>query len=299
VLINFIHVQHIDNSPTATRIRDNQRRSRARHKEFVDGLQRRIQEYERRGVEATLQMQRAARDVAVENSRLRALLARNGINAEEVDTYLKSFGDQPSRDSSTTPITPNFDKAAVSLPMVVIEPQALASRPSPMPLSPLPRPTDDPSKIRCTTSRIPSRGGDPVRSDFIARVTSAEPPADRFPSITLAISPKSMDKLAVLADASIKRDSCGSITQCSEEESLGSNPDLQGALDETKPSSSAPRLMANISPMEMSCNAAARIISDMHGRDVDIKSVKDALGCQGAEECVVKNMTLYEVLEKH
>ncbi|SPO00766.1 uncharacterized protein DNG_03514 [Cephalotrichum gorgonifer] len=77
-------------SDSRARIRDNQRRSRLRHREFVDDLQRKVREYEAQGVQATLDMQRAARVVALENSRLRSLLSSKGVSDEEVESYLAS-----------------------------------------------------------------------------------------------------------------------------------------------------------------------------------------------------------------
>ncbi|KAJ8111219.1 hypothetical protein OPT61_g6139 [Boeremia exigua] len=73
----------------AIRIRDNQRRSRARRKDLIKDLQTRVQEFELKGVAATQDMQRAARKVAQENERLRTLLARHGILKEEVDSFLR------------------------------------------------------------------------------------------------------------------------------------------------------------------------------------------------------------------
>ena len=75
----------------AARIRNNQRRSRARHREFVEDLKARVREYERRGVQATLEMRQAARAVALENARLRSLLALRGVSEEEIEAYLASF----------------------------------------------------------------------------------------------------------------------------------------------------------------------------------------------------------------
>ncbi|KAF2125093.1 hypothetical protein P153DRAFT_400586 [Dothidotthia symphoricarpi CBS 119687] len=72
-----------------TRIRDNQRRSRTRRKELVQDLQARVHAFEARGVAATQEMQRAARKVAVENGRLRELLARRGVGRGEVEGYLR------------------------------------------------------------------------------------------------------------------------------------------------------------------------------------------------------------------
>ncbi|KAK6539984.1 hypothetical protein TWF694_008817 [Orbilia ellipsospora] len=78
----------------AIRIRDNQRKSRAKHKEFVDSLQQRLREYETKGIQASAQMQQAARKVALENQRLRMLLQQNGVSPAEVDRFLSSFHDQ-------------------------------------------------------------------------------------------------------------------------------------------------------------------------------------------------------------
>ncbi|KAF1361192.1 hypothetical protein EJ07DRAFT_40436, partial [Lizonia empirigonia] len=73
----------------AIRIRDNQRRSRARRKDLIKDLQTRVQEFELKGVNATKDMQRAARKVAQENERLRTLLARHGVLRDEVDSFLR------------------------------------------------------------------------------------------------------------------------------------------------------------------------------------------------------------------
>ncbi|KAL9124623.1 MAG: hypothetical protein Q9217_006062 [Psora testacea] len=53
------------------RVRNNQRRARARQKEYIQNLETRLQHYERKGVEATIEVQNAARAVAEENARLR------------------------------------------------------------------------------------------------------------------------------------------------------------------------------------------------------------------------------------
>lgn len=74
----------------ATRVRDNQRASRARRRELLESLQRRVAEYERQGAQATLEMQQAARAVALQNRRLRDLLAAYGVPQAEVDEYART-----------------------------------------------------------------------------------------------------------------------------------------------------------------------------------------------------------------
>jgi hypothetical protein len=75
---------------SSTRIRDNQRRSRAKRKELLVSLQQRIQDYERRGVTATVEVQRAAKVVARENALLRRLLARHGVSQDEINRELQA-----------------------------------------------------------------------------------------------------------------------------------------------------------------------------------------------------------------
>ncbi|PQE10256.1 bzip transcription factor protein [Rutstroemia sp. NJR-2017a WRK4] len=72
------------------RIRDNQRRSRARRKEHLQELEARLRQCELQGVEASSEIQIAARRVADENKKLRSLLAQHGIADDMVDAHLQS-----------------------------------------------------------------------------------------------------------------------------------------------------------------------------------------------------------------
>ncbi|KFY13345.1 hypothetical protein V492_03333 [Pseudogymnoascus sp. VKM F-4246] len=65
------------------RIRDNQRRSRARRKEYLQELEGRVRQCELTGVEASSEIQGAARKVIEENRRLRLLLAQHGLSLDD------------------------------------------------------------------------------------------------------------------------------------------------------------------------------------------------------------------------
>lgn len=67
--------------------------------EYVEGMQRKLQDFETKGVAATLEMQQAARDVAIENSRLKMLLAHNGIGMDAVESFLQSFKGQDAAEA--------------------------------------------------------------------------------------------------------------------------------------------------------------------------------------------------------
>ncbi|KAI1630886.1 hypothetical protein F4809DRAFT_227109 [Biscogniauxia mediterranea] len=69
--------------------RQNQRQCRARKQEYVAALEARLREYEAREVQASLDMQQAARAVAWKNERLLMLLARHGVAQGEIDAFLQ------------------------------------------------------------------------------------------------------------------------------------------------------------------------------------------------------------------
>ncbi|PSS18359.1 hypothetical protein M430DRAFT_18958 [Amorphotheca resinae ATCC 22711] len=72
------------------RIRNNQRRSRARRKEYLQELEARLRQYELHGIETSVEIQIAARKVADENRKLRGLLLVHGIGDDNVEAYLQS-----------------------------------------------------------------------------------------------------------------------------------------------------------------------------------------------------------------
>jgi hypothetical protein len=73
----------------AIRLRENQRRSRLRKKEYLTSLETRVRECESLGVAATVEVQKAARRVVWENSRLRELLRVKGVGEDEVGEWLR------------------------------------------------------------------------------------------------------------------------------------------------------------------------------------------------------------------
>jgi len=94
-------------SQDLVRIRDNQRRSRARRKEYIEDIETRLRQCERYGTEVSHEIQVAARKVVEENKRLRELLRNNGLKSEDIDTYLQSSINDVSwkEDSKTSTYT--------------------------------------------------------------------------------------------------------------------------------------------------------------------------------------------------
>ncbi|CBX93644.1 hypothetical protein IAQ61_003535 [Plenodomus lingam] len=86
------------------RIRDNQRRSRARRKEYLQELEAKLRSCEQAGIEASSKIQSAARRVLDENRKLRSLLYERGASEPEIVAALGGPPDQPYEQISATPI---------------------------------------------------------------------------------------------------------------------------------------------------------------------------------------------------
>ncbi|KAH6646033.1 hypothetical protein BKA67DRAFT_541024 [Truncatella angustata] len=99
--------------------REAQQRSRARHREYVANLEQRVSDYEKRGVNATQEMQRAARAVAWKNERLLVLLALHGVQHDEIDAFLaapEAVGNPSQSQVRYTSTTPTGPSPAITQP---------------------------------------------------------------------------------------------------------------------------------------------------------------------------------------
>ncbi|CUS08891.1 unnamed protein product [Tuber aestivum] len=83
-----------NDDPRLSRIRENQRRSRARKREYMEDLERRWQKCKELGVQANVELQQAARKVIEENVLLRAVLSEAGISQDEVERRLQVLKDK-------------------------------------------------------------------------------------------------------------------------------------------------------------------------------------------------------------
>ncbi|KAK9238350.1 hypothetical protein V1525DRAFT_401334 [Lipomyces kononenkoae] len=72
------------------RIRENQRRSRARKREYVADLETKVRSCQEEGLQLNIQIQRTARRVVEENRKLRDLLSNVGVDESVVEAWLKS-----------------------------------------------------------------------------------------------------------------------------------------------------------------------------------------------------------------
>ncbi|KAK2865118.1 hypothetical protein FQN49_003896 [Arthroderma sp. PD_2] len=106
----------------ASRVRENQRRSRARRKEYIQDLETRLQRYERHGVDVTIEVQAAARKVAKQNAMLRSLLNSLGVSDIKIDDYLlhaegNSSASVPEKRPAVIPHTTTQTHADIAAPI--------------------------------------------------------------------------------------------------------------------------------------------------------------------------------------
>jgi hypothetical protein len=275
------------NNDTASvlRIRENQRRSRNRRKELIEELQGRLNEYERRGVEATQDMQRAARKVAQENTRLRSLLARHGVSHEEVEVYLRSSEETEAQgDASVDPIIfPTRYHNGMGVP-------------SPSPVSVAPRAPNGHQRTGPSTVNIINNIGNVHSSEShvtnISNVAPYSTPSESTFDPQLQIPISLPPRLPVVTqDAS--QTACNFMPVSPEDTECPTTSEC------FYPPTATPTVRSIDNGLEISCEAAATIIVEMRGDgNVDIESVRASLGCKGHEECTVKNSKVLQIMDE-
>lgn len=282
-------------------------------------------------------MQQAARNVALENSRLKILLRYRGVTDEEIDKFLQTFPDQGPTDAA---------KATVRQPAVASQPVAPASRVAvaavapKIPLQPLPRPSlspvvrpehivpqinheDDGNTTRSVVDAIVGIKREPRKtsppssqlrqsnspSELRQPLLQPRPQPPALPVLPAIISgsmrssPNPIDKLSVLANASVQQDG-GSTKRLSLADELdvpspptgGPSPAMSATTTATAsggiPSTSPrDRNLAYRAPLEMPGSAGAQIVGDISRTDRE--SSREALGSEGRDEYTARNSSIF------
>ena len=117
------------------RIQDNQRRSRARRKDYLKELETRYRNCEQVGVSASTEIQAAAKGVVEENRRLRSLLKAYGVSDAEIDAASGSQGSiaadtLEAMASARTPCGPGDGCQPATDPTQQLQPSAASFVPS-------------------------------------------------------------------------------------------------------------------------------------------------------------------------
>jgi hypothetical protein len=268
--------------PLPIRLRDNQRRSRERRKEYIEDIKRRLAEYERRGVEASIEVQQAAQKVGRENWVLRELLAERGLPAGELNAILESHGG-------------SVGDASMGLLMGEVKAGS-----------------DDIGKGKGRARAV----GDWQEMNMRTRMANeTETPDDDTSSGTSSamtspmVSPSVTQSSLVLPYPEITTISLADLVQGQPQTSASQNKSCgPSACSSTcKPSSSAPanmvstesgdssRMLVSNSGLDSSCQDAATLLASVRWHN-DRDQALQELGCAPHEDCRVENTKLLERL---
>lgn len=264
-----------DRTPPSVRIRNNQRRSRARRKEYIEDLEQRIRRFERQGVEATTEVQTAARKVARENALLRALLVANGVSNQEIDDYLsgKSYNPDIIHPPTKAPISGSEAATRSAIPSAPQEPWIRG------PCSP---------GNKCCSQKG-NKSPEPIKlndkaNQLLPQVAKIEPRK------STCCTPG--NKICVPVDPTL-----GQLALPQPVQNIGkaSEPCASGGINRAliAENPTPPNLMDD----ESTCEAAANIIASMRGHG-DTEKVLAELGCTSNQSCAVKNITIFELIDR-
>jgi hypothetical protein len=245
-----------------SRNREIQRRSRARRKDYIADLERRVWEYQREGIKATAEVQAAARKVAEENYLLHSLLAKHGISTEEIKEHLQ--GNRPA--------SLGLDSNAAEMVTRVGQPQNHNNSQS--------------RQSFAQTGQAPPR--------------PAAPTTRQMDSGLGLLSPTSTgESLADNTTLYVVDNSLPDQTQPSKmgSEPLHSAPSFEVHQGLSKRCHACEQEAPSKGADETSCEDAARIIASMRGQD-DPERVWPELGCSTTKSCMVKNMTIFQMVDE-
>ncbi|VTT56609.1 unnamed protein product [Fusarium fujikuroi] len=280
------HGAQMDNKTAATvaENREAQRRSRARRNELIADLQSRLKEYERTGVTASIEMQRVAQAVNVQNQRLKNLLGVYGVSEDEIEQYLSSpeQGDQALNAQHRC-------NTCGRLLSAITQTRDMS--------------TDDPSQSSFESAL--SMAGDAVPT--LASVLSSptlSPPGRKQPSST---EPP-------IEPIQHRENNEGVFMLQEEEQGFHHQMHTANGLDNTTADNSSFPIGAlspfsdsfdtftsiihssnQLEPLETSCDKAAKILMELHNH-TDSSWARLALGCY-EDSCYVKNTIIFQLMD--
>lgn len=262
----------------AQRNRENQRRSRARRKDYIQELEQRLRHYEAEGVKATAEVQAAARKVSEENICLRSLLGICGVDNGRIEDFLRT-GHVTSIANHWTPGTQFQVVDDVSPPK-----QGNVSGQNSFETAPRPQSVlhmGDCTKDEKHAMPISAREVAPITSipsSFIPNNTCDQPTQQVLAAMSHSRAPDTSDTNTDAAKPCLPSASCETNAQCP----------TPNSEDQVPPFSTGD---------EISCLAAAEIIAGMRGHH-NPEEVWSELGCSSSKRCMVKNMTIFDIMDQ-
>ncbi|KAH7176322.1 hypothetical protein EDB81DRAFT_751697 [Dactylonectria macrodidyma] len=136
----------VSNNPHLQRVREVQRKARAKKREYLQDLERRVQVYELEGIKISYKLQQEAQRIARDNVRLRELARTLGISEEEIVAALDAAGyDETDLPPAPEPVQPLYGPSQAYLDlMAAMEPRPVTIPSWPLDQTSVPAPSPSP-----------------------------------------------------------------------------------------------------------------------------------------------------------
>jgi hypothetical protein len=260
----------------ALRNRENQRRSRARRKDYIQELEQRIRAYEVAGVRATAEVQAAARKVAEENTNLRSLLSICGVDDRRTEEFLRTG-------NASFVLTENAGcdlKTTIGKDASLTEEANVAMQ-----------------DCAAAYSRPPSATDTAIRKT-VAQYQIAETPQNATPVSLNSLSQVPAVSQHYTSFENMDRTLPANRSDISIHAARSSPTVAPFDLDEPCPNQNCQDRVHSFGARdEISCLDAAEIIAGMRGHD-DPEEVWPELGCNSSGTCMVKNTAIFQIMDK-
>jgi len=282
---------------SAVQNRDNQRRSRARRRQFIEELQQQLQDHERRGVQASIEMQRVAQAVALENKHLRGLLHLRGVSQYDIDRHLSLMGSagteqnlglRNSLQRGSDPPPPGGQRHGAMEQPSTDTVHAIATYPSDMDDMPSPPSTPPLNSVSSTPSRGLAPSG-PAR---------CAPSADVAETDCVTTDNRDHEKGACYDSNTAQIPDRTSIPFICNDDlpNPGSRTDILPPVTDCFCPPDSPVSVSGHWNRGLSCKAAIDIIAGLQ-TSVDSDRVRGLLHCKESDDCLVQNSRVFQILD--
>lgn len=231
------------------------------------------------GVEASIEMQRVAQAVNVQNQRLKSLLGVYGISKDEIERYLSSSEGDHQISSAQHRCT-TCGRLLPGIPQT--------------------RVTSMHEPFQNSLGSSSSMAGDAVPV-FASGSSNPTLPTSAEPPIGSILMPREGNKGVFVLPAKERgfhgeihaangRDDTTAGTSSAPTEALSP---LSGSFDSSDPIICHSK---RSEPLETSCDKAAKILVELHNH-ADLSWARSALGCHGDSSCSVKNTKIFQLMD--
>lgn len=311
------------------RIRDNQRRSRARRKDYLQELEAKFRTCEAAGAEASAEIQSAARRVLDENKRLRLLLKDRGLTDAEID------GTSPCKAQRVPPDYIAYGNPQFPSPESVLEQKLATKKPcndsgcgdggaggdSPGPATAFPVSTKH-NSVTSTTSRQLSNLQSKHQTHAQPNLQLSRPMSARLSMDASSMAPVETDIRSTMSTPLNTGYQQSSFDQYSAQQAHSYNESpvpmdnsthwqsssSWGGMQQPQMSmhsqyshepvhvSQMPAMYAD--PNLSSCHTAAHILQNINA-GVEHDDIAQSLGCVDGQECTVDNSIIFDLMDRY